>query len=168
MSKKESKKVYCYKKNTKELIAQYNSTYEASKKTGIDQSNISKNCRKEISSIGNYIFSYFKLENADTTKSNNNVDRLYNAWIDKIDWQRVEMFARDIKNTDYENRLNQFEEKVNFIYKNIDDDDECYNELSYLKYEFMTWWDYEEIVLKKENYYMNKYKNEYLLLDYEN
>lgn len=164
---KEKKKVYVYKANTKELVNTFESISLASKSMGIDVSNISKNCRKEIKSIGNYIFSYFKLENGDTRKSNNDVDRLYNAWIDKIYDQKLLLLSRDIKDANYENRLSQFENKVETIYHSVENEELCYEMLGELKYEFMTYEDYREIILKIDNSHMYKYKNEYLLLDKE-
>lgn len=168
MAGSEKKPVYQYKANTKELINKFESITQASRMTGIPKSNISKNCRKEIKTIGNYIFSFFKLENANTRNSTNRADKKYNWWIEEvIGWQRVDLYAKDIDDIRYESYLNRFEERVNDIYNTIEDDEECFKSLDDLAYDYFTYYDYEEIVLGKQNWHMNKYKNQYLLLGYD-
>lgn len=177
----ENKKVYQYKKNTRELINEYNSIGEASRKTGIDKSNISKNCRRKIDSVGNYIFSFIELrlnnETVEKIDSEGNeidaikVKRFYDIWIDKIYDQRILLLNKenDKDVIEYLNSLNQFEQKLETIYHTVENIDKCYEMLSELKYEFMTWNDFREVVLKVETTLENMHnKNQYLLVDYDN
>lgn len=61
-SSNKSKRVYRYDKSTGFYIDSYTSTLEASKITGVCQSNISMCCKGHIKSAGNFIWSYEKVE----------------------------------------------------------------------------------------------------------